>query len=103
MRPLDAGQVQRQLEQWIGQDVFVHLEVNPGAYWRNGRASLTRVHVKGSGPYRLFLELDGASGLIQVDELTHMEVTDAIVICTGYDQEQRIARCIEVSRQLFAM
>jgi hypothetical protein len=103
MTPLDARRVHRQLEQWVGQDVYVHLEVNPGAYWRNGRALLTRVHLKGSGPYRLFLELDAASGLIQVDDLTHMVLSDSLVICTGFDDQQRVARSIEVSCRPFTM
>jgi hypothetical protein len=103
MIPLEARQVLGHMESWIGQEVYLHLEVNRGAYWRNGHAKLDGVHVKGEGPYRLFLELNGTSGLIQVDDLTHMVLTDSLVICTGFDDQERIARTIEISLHPFPL
>ena len=103
MSPLEPEKVLSALQQWIGQAVFVHLEVNPGAYWRNGSGSLNAVHVKGEGPFRLFLEFNQKQGLIQMDELTHMSISPDVVICTAYDGHERIARTIEVSLTPFSM
>lgn len=103
MSPLEPGKVLSALQKWIGQAVFVHLEVNPGAYWRNGSAVLEAIHVKGDGPFRIFLEFDGKQGLIQVDDLTHMLVSPDAVICTGYDSQDRLARTVEVSPRPFDM
>jgi len=99
---IEPHMLHRQLAQWIGEAVYVHLEVNPGAYWRNGQANLQRVHVKGDGPYRVFLELAG-QGLIHIDEVTHMTVADDLVTCTGYDDSNRLARTLEVSRKPFSL
>jgi Protein of unknown function (DUF1806) len=103
MNPFDVKCVRDALSRWLGQNVYVHLEVNPGAYWRNGYAELTGVHVKGDGPYRLFLEFSQSTGLIQVDDLTHMSITETQVICSGYDEQHRLARSVEVSCLPFSM
>ena len=100
MEPIEAQKVGKQLESWLNSEVFVHLEVNPGAYWRSGKGKLKRVHVKGDGPFRVFLEFEDA-GLIHVDDLTHMQVDGDMVICTGYDHHDRIARTLEVSTRAF--
>lgn len=102
MEPVKPERVLKQLESWQGQTVYVHLEVNPGAYWRNGEATLKRAHVKGSGHVRVYLEFEGDS-LIHIDDLTHMELTSDMVICTGYDSNDRIARTVEVSVRPFKM
>jgi len=92
-----------QLEQFEGQVLYIHLEVNRGAYHRNARVMLQAAHVRGDGPYRLFLNLDDGLGLIHVDDLTHMQLTNEMVICTGYDSSDRIARTIEISVVPFSM
>jgi hypothetical protein len=84
-------------EHWANRHVYVHLETNPVSYWRNGRILLTTAHVKGQGPYRLFLEFDHKAGLIQVGELTHMKLQQGRIALVGYDKQQRIAQTIEVS------
>lgn len=99
---LKAGEVQQQLSSWIGKTVHVHLEVNPGAYWRNAAATLRNVHVKGTDHYRIYLEFDGNS-IIHIDDLTHMQIEPTMVICTGYDSSDRIARTLEVSTNPFRM
>lgn len=101
MAPLVARTVADALDAWRGRRVYIHLEVNPGAYWRNGGGRLEAAHVRGDGPYRLFLRIEG--GLIQIDTLTHMAVSDGMVICTGYDDVQRLARTVEVGVEPFAL
>ncbi|MCI0183912.1 MAG: DUF1806 family protein [Acidibacillus sp.] len=100
---IDPAELQEALTRWGGQLVYVHLEVNPGAYWRNGKAVLDAAFVRGSGTFRVFLQLDGEQGLIQVDQLTHMQLTDDQVICIGYDQQSRLSRTLEVSLTPFKM
>lgn len=98
-----APAVDRRLREWTGRAIFIHLEVNPGAYWRNGKAVLSQGYVRGAGPYRVFLKLDDGVSLIQVDDLTHMQITEDALILIGYDEQQRLARTIEVSERPFAM
>lgn len=102
MEALQPDRVLAGFERWLGQTVHVHLEVNPGAYWRNGSGILTQAHVKGDGPFRVFLEfIEG--GLIQVDDLTHMDIHDNIVLCIAFDNQDRLARLIEVSPSPFRL
>lgn len=101
MVPFNVDTVSDALAGWQGNRVYIHLEVNPGAYWRNGEGRLEHAYVRGDGPYRLFLAIDG--GLIQIDALTHMSVERELVVCTGYDDAHRLARTVEISLQRFAL
>ena len=38
-----------------------------------------------------------------MDDVTHMRIADDLVICTGYDDLERLARTLEVGRKPFAM
>lgn len=97
MEPIQPGAVATAVAKLQNKPVFIHLEVNPGAYWRNGQAALRSLHLKGEDPYRVFLELDEGHGLIQVNDVTHMELSDSMVILTGYDDKGRIAQTVEIS------
>ena len=101
MQPFQPDEVSKQLTQWLHRQIYIHLEVNPGAYWRNGTGVLHAVYVKGEGPWRIFLQLDDAAGLIQIDDLTHMSLQAHVVVCIGFDDRQRLARTIEISRTPF--
>lgn len=103
MESFVVEQVEEILSKWRGATVYIHLEVNPGAYWRNGQTTLVASHVKGNGPYRIFLQLDDGNGLIHVDDLTHMQIHADTMIATGYDEKDRLARTLEVSLHPFAM
>jgi len=102
---IKADVVAQRLATWAGQQVYIHLEVNPGAYWRNGSAVLVRGYVKGEGPFRVYLELQGAEGgeLIHIDDLTHMEVQDDLLIVIAFDDIERLSRTLEVSPTPFPM
>lgn len=108
MERIEAKRVTLHAKKFLEQLVYIHLEVNPGAYWRNGSAILRALHLKGDHPYRVFLELSSptvgtseGNSLIQVNELTHMELGDDSLILTGYDDKGRIAETIEVSLSAF--
>lgn len=103
MDNLHAEQVRTHLRDWTGRTVYIHLEVNPGAYWRNGSGVLMAAHVHGEGSYRVYLELDSGVGLIQVDGLTHMELTPEHLIVIGFDDSERLARTLEMALTPFPM
>lgn len=110
MESIDKAKIEAKAAEFLQQQVYIHLEVNPGAYWRNGAARLQALHIKGDEPYRLFLELAGTSaqeadegGLIQVNDLTHMELGPNLLIFSGYDDKGRIAQTLEISLSPFSL
>ncbi|WP_088105999.1 DUF1806 family protein [Halalkalibacter urbisdiaboli] len=101
MEEISRDLLLKKLQHWIGTNIYVHIEVNPGGYFRNGKASLHQVHVKGEQSIRVFLELDEQASIIHVDHLTHMRLADDLVIVTAYDEHGRLARTLEVSSRPF--
>ncbi|MFC3885509.1 DUF1806 family protein [Bacillus songklensis] len=101
MEPISSELLLTKLQQWIGKNIYIHIEINPGGYFRNGKALLDRVHIKGHGSFRVFLELDQHQSIIHVDDLTHMSIADELVIVTGYDTYDRLARTLEISSRPF--
>jgi hypothetical protein len=93
----------KNLQKWRGQKIYIHFEVNPGGYFRNGKALLDEAHVKGEGSYRVYLELDSKQSIIHVDQLTHMSITKEQIILMSYDEHQRLARTLEISTKPFSM
>ena len=93
----------KSLQKLKGEQVFIHLEVNPGGYFRNGSAAVYDVHVKGEGHYRVYLELDEKQAIIHVDNLTHMRLSNDEIILIGYDEHHRLARTLEISSKPFAI
>ena len=103
MVPIISQSLLDKLKQWIGTNIYIHFEINPGGYYRNGKAILTDVHVKGDHSFRVFLELDQQQSIIQMDDVTHMLISDELVVISGYDHVDRLARTIEVSSQPFSL
>jgi hypothetical protein len=93
----------KSLKKLIGQKVYIHFEVNPGGYFRNGNATLYDAHVKGEGNFRVYLELEKKESIIHVDQLTHMSITKEQIILMGYDEYDRLARTLEISNKPFSM
>ncbi len=89
------------LQQFIGKSAYLHMEVNPGAYLRNSKVRISDVHVLGDNPFRIYLQLDDGQALLQMDNVTHMLITQEMVITTGYDEYGRLARTIEVAMTPF--
>ncbi|HSU79843.1 MAG TPA: DUF1806 family protein [Candidatus Angelobacter sp.] len=104
MEKLVPNLLLKNLQVWLGQLVYIHFEVNPGGYFRNGKALLNEVHVKGEGSnFRVYLELDEKDSIIHVDQLTHMSITEGQIILMGYDEHHRLARTLEISSEPFSM
>src|SRR4051794_14275277 len=91
------------LKKWTGKRVYIHFEVNPGGYFRNGNALLSDAHVKGEINYRVYLELEENQSIIHVDNLTHMTISEQQIILIGYDEYHRLARTLEISSEPFVM
>lgn len=102
MERIDEKRVQAAIQPLVGGTVYIHFEVNPSGYWRNGSATLDAFHLKGDGPYRVFLAMNDGAGLIQLNALTHMTVEDNTLILAGYDDKDRISELIEVRATPFA-
>jgi hypothetical protein len=103
MKPISSDLLVSTLQQWVGEIIYIHIEINPGGYFRNGKATLERVHVKGNNSYRIYLELERQEAIIHVDDLTHMSLEEDLVIVTGYDDHQRLARTLEISLKPFEL
>ncbi|MBM7571653.1 DUF1806 family protein [Aquibacillus albus] len=101
MENISSELLLKKLQHWVGTNIYIHMEINPGGYFRNGKACLERVHVKGEQAFRVFLELDQQESIIHVDHLTHMHIADDLVVVTGYDEHDRLARTLEISSQPF--
>lgn len=103
MEPISSAVLLQKLQQWVGKSIYIHIEISPGGYFRNGKASLQAVHVKGQQSFRVFLELDERRSIIQIDDVTHMSIADELVTVTGYDAHDRLARTLEISMQSFPL
>jgi hypothetical protein len=103
MVPINSQALLDKLQQWLGTNIYIHIEINPGGYFRNGKATLSNVHVKGNQPFRVFLEMDQQQSIIQVDDLTHMSISEELVVICGYDHVERLARTLEISSKPFAI
>ncbi|MCL6444106.1 MAG: YojF family protein [Alicyclobacillus sp.] len=114
MGPIDKHAVQQELQRYLDQDVYIHLETTNGAYAaRNGsmaicayiRNGLVRFHrgtITGNGPYRVGLKMD--QGWIYAEGLTDWEVDNAgRLLMAGHDSEGRLAIALELSFTPFPM
>ncbi|KKI94057.1 hypothetical protein WQ54_00490 [Bacillus sp. SA1-12] len=101
--PINSEALLEKLRQWIGRKIYLHHEVNPGGYFRNGKATLFDVHVKGDQIYRVYLELDQQQSIIQVDGLTHMMLSEELVVISSFDHVDRLARTLEISTSPFSI
>jgi hypothetical protein len=103
MVPINSQSLLDKLQQWLGINIYLHIEINPGGYYRNGKATLSNVHVKGDRSFRVFLEMDQQQSIIQVDDLTHMSISEELVVISGYDHVDRLARTLEISSNPFVL
>ena len=108
MEPIVPAEVERRLRDLAGQPVHLHLETTVGAYSENGfgvflRNAQIRFHraaLRGEGPFRAGLELDG--GWLYAEGLTEWEVDEAgRLLLAGRDGEERLTVALELSRAPF--
>lgn len=115
MGPIISEVVQQQLERYVNQDVYLHLETTNGAYAalnsnsmaiaayiRNGLVRFERAVVAGNGPYRVGLKMN--EGWIYAEGLTDFEVDEqGRLLMAGHDGEGRLAIALELSFSPFPM
>ncbi len=114
MQKIDTSIVQSELDKRAETDVYVHLETTTGSYTlmgpekrppviafvRNARVNYARGSIKGTGPYRVGLKLEG--GWVYADGLTHFEVNERDeLLMAGYDAEGQLTVALQVSRTPF--
>lgn len=106
--------VQKELERFVNQDVYIHLETtngayashhdetffSSGAYIRNALVRYERGKITGKGPYRVGLKMP--IGWIYAEGITHFEVDDKErLLLAGHDYQGKLAVCLEISRTPF--
>ncbi|MFB5190303.1 DUF1806 family protein [Alicyclobacillus fastidiosus] len=91
------------LAQYVGQTVYLHMEVNPQGYIRNVPVLLKLAHIHGDGAYRVYLEWEQPNGIVQLNDVTDFYEENGVFIFTAYDNQSRIAHSLEVSPKALSM
>jgi len=114
--PIDAAAVQAALADRAGQDLFIHLETNAGAYAglrdtkvvpvgayiRNGRVRFERGAITGSGPYRVGLKTE--HGWVYAEGLTDWEVDGmGRLLLAGHDADGCLGVALQLSQEPFSI
>jgi hypothetical protein len=114
MQPIQVEAVQQAIEQFLNEQVYVHLETTQGAYAthrnetafsvgafiRNGVIQFSRGLITGEGPYRVGLKLE--FGWIYADGLTDWTLTEKDqLLLAGHDREGKLAIALQFSKEPF--
>jgi len=114
MKAIDKSEVQRMLDSFLDQDVYIHLEMTLGAYTahngqakmtgstfiRNARVRFSHARIEGNGPYRVGLKM--ADGWIYSEGLTHAEENETErLIMAGLNEDGKLLVALQISHQLF--
>lgn len=114
MKPIDIETVQQAIEQFVDQDIYIHIETTTGAYanhrdekamtvsafLRNSIINFHRGNIKGNGPYRVGLKT--ANGWAYAEGLTHFEIDDkSRLLLAGHDGDGKLAVALQLSKTPF--
>lgn len=115
MKPIELNHVQKQLEQFIDKEVYVHLETtngayashfnnkayNVGVYLRNAKVKFSRAKIVGNGKaYRVGLKME--MGWIYAEGLTDWEIYEETkLLMAGHDREGRLMVALQISETPF--
>lgn len=109
MGPIEPEKVQEKLNDFAGQQIYLHLEttngaysaVKFGAYIRNGVIRYSRGTIKGDGSsYRVGLKTE--EGWIYGEGLTDWEIDDkGRLLLAGHNEEGRLAVAFQLSNEPF--
>jgi len=115
MEPVNAETVQKEIDRFANQDVYLHLETtagayashfdekffSSGAYIRNALVQYERGKIAGTGPsYRVGLKMP--IGWIYAEGITHFEVdSSGRLLLAGHDYSGKLAVCLEISLKPF--
>lgn len=116
VQPIDLDTVQTQLQNYLNQDVYLHLETTNGAYAahrfgqpmavcayiRNGKVQFHRAKITGDKPYRVGLKME--DGWIYAQGLTDYEMDEeGRLLLAGHDEEGRLAVALQLSKTPWPM
>ena len=114
MEPVMVEAVQQELNKFVNQAVYIHLETtngayashhdesffSSGAYIRNALVQYERGKITGPGPYRVGLKMP--LGWIYAEGITHFEVdSKGRLLLAGHDYQGKLAVCFEISPTAF--
>ncbi|MFB6466302.1 YojF family protein [Cytobacillus sp. Hz8] len=114
MEKVITEQVQKELDRFSKQDVYLHLETtngayaahrdesffSSGAYIRNALIQYEHGKITGSGPYRIGLKM--GIGWVYAEGITHFEVDEKDrLLLAGHDFEGKLAVALEISKTPF--
>lgn len=115
MQRIIPSEVQRRIEDFQNQDVYVHLEMTTGAYAAHHDSSkhpaanfisnalirFSHGSISGTDPYyRVGLKL--AQGWVYAEGLTHYEESETErLIMAGHDSQGKLVVALQLSREPF--
>lgn len=117
MKPINLEEVQKYIDQFANEEVYIHLETtngayaklfnkdayNVGAYIRNAKLTYLRGKiVEQDGSFRVGLKHE--IGWIYAEGLTDYEVTEkGQLLLAGHDREGRLMVALQISREPFSI
>lgn len=115
MQPIEEKQVQKKIDEWLNENLYLHMETSTGsyvgvqdadtlpacAYIRNGVIQYTEGKiVKNEGWYSVGLKID--DGWVYAEGLTDWDVTgDGKLLLGGHDKEGNLKIGLELSKEPF--
>lgn len=114
MEAIDTNNVQTQLDKMLNHDLYLHLETTNGAYAshrnegflsaganiRNGKVKYSNGQIKGTGPFRVGLQIE--LGWIYAEGLTHWELNEkGQLLLAGHDADGKLAVSLQLSKEPF--
>jgi hypothetical protein len=95
------SQVEDELRNFVGADVYIHSEATSFVFVRNFKVKVTHAFIAGKGPYRAALRFDG-HGWLRMEALTHYEVDEiGRLLLAGYDEKGRMNVALHLGKEPF--
>ncbi|MFS0783924.1 YojF family protein [Bacillus sp. 1P06AnD] len=114
MKPIEPSAVQKAIDSFQQEPVYIHLETtngayashfgggaySAGAYIRNAQVEYEHGKIQGEGPYRVGLKL--SIGWVYAEGLTHFEIdSQNRLLLAGLDGDGKLAVALEISTTPF--
>lgn len=114
MEEIELLKVQKAINDFAGEQVYIHLETtngayashfnesffSAGAYIRNAQVCYEHGKITGDGPYRVGLKLP--IGWIYAEGLTHFEIDDlGRLLLAGHGYDGKLAVALEIGNKPF--
>lgn len=113
MQPIVRDEVQKHLDRFATQDVYIHLEttngayashfdgvpLSAGAYIRNGLINYTHGKITGDGPFRVGLKME--FGWVYAEGLTEFVVDSHNRLLLAGHHEGKLAVSLQLSHKPF--